>query len=90
MITDGRKWGVPCGPKSHAAPVSARKPTKIRIRPRLNGELVNEASHRGLDVSRIVEEALIREIEAERRRRQADRDQDCEGDNRTGSGTTKT
>lgn len=90
MITDGRKGDAPCGPEGHGAPVPARKPTKIRIRPRLNGELVNEARHLGLDLSRIVEEAMIREIEAERRRRQAHRDEDREGDNRTGSGTEET
>lgn len=90
MITDGRKGAAPCGPEGHGAPAPQQEPTKIRIRPRLNAEMVNEARCRRLDVSRIVEEALTREIEAERRRRQAHRDEDREGDNRTGSGTTET
>ena len=90
MITDGRKGGAPCGPEGRGAPVHEQEPTKIRIRPRLNAELVNEARRLGLDLSRIVDEALARETEAERRRRQADRNQDCEGDNRTESGTEET
>lgn len=61
---------------------------KIKIRPRLNAEMVNEALRLGLDLSRIVDEALIREIEAERRRRQVDRGGDREGGAGTGSGTT--
>ena len=62
---------------------------KIIIRPRLNAEMVEEARRLGLDLSRIVDEALIKEIEAERRRRQADRDED-EGGNGTGSSTSET
>lgn len=63
---------------------------KIKIRPRLNAEMVNEARRLGLDVSRIVDEALTREIEAERRRRQVDLDQDREGVDGTGSSTAGT
>lgn len=61
---------------------------KIKIRPRLNAEMVDAARRLGLDLSLIVEEALVREIEAERRRREADRDQDREGG--TGASTTET
>lgn len=63
---------------------------KIKIRPRLNAEMVDEARRLGLDLSLIVEEALVRETEAEHRRRQADRDQDREGGDGTGSSTTET
>lgn len=63
---------------------------KIKIRPRLNAEMVDAARRLGLDLSRIVDEALTREIEAERRRRQADRDQDREGGDGIGSTTTST
>lgn len=61
---------------------------KIKIRPRLNTEMVDAARCLGLDLSRIVHDALIREIEVERHRRQADRDQAREGGDGTGSGTT--
>lgn len=61
---------------------------KIKIRPRLNAEVVREARRMGLDLSRIVEEALIREIEAERLRRQPDRADDGEGG--AGSNTAET
>lgn len=60
MITDGRKGGTPCGPEVRGAPVPVRKPTKIRIRLRLDALLVAEARHLGLDLSRIVDEALVR------------------------------
>jgi len=63
---------------------------KIKIRPRLNAEMVDAARRLGLDLSRIVHDALIREFEAERRRRQADLDQDCEGGDGAGSSTTET
>lgn len=63
---------------------------KIKIRPRLNAEMVDAARRLGLDLSRIVHDALIREIEAERRRRQADRDQNREGTAGTGSSTADT
>jgi post-segregation antitoxin (ccd killing protein) len=43
---------------------------KIKIRPRLDTNLVAEARTLGLDISRIVEEALIRETAAESIRRQ--------------------
>lgn len=43
---------------------------KIKIRPRLDTKQVAEARALGLDISRIVEEALIRETAAERIRRQ--------------------
>lgn len=90
MITDGRKGGTPCGPEGRGAPVPEQDPTKIRIRPKLNAEMVNEARRLGLDLSRIVEEALIREIEAECSRRQADRDEDRGCGNGTESSTTET
>ncbi|MEO3480342.1 type II toxin-antitoxin system CcdA family antitoxin [Phaeobacter sp. CAU 1743] len=61
---------------------------KIKIRPRLNTGMVSEARRLGLDVSRIVDDALIQEVEAERRRRQADRGGDREDGDGTGSGTT--
>lgn len=63
---------------------------KIKIRPRLNSEIVKEARRLGLDLSRIVEDALIREIEAERLRRQLDRGGDREGGDGTGSSTAVT
>jgi len=81
--------GRPLRPEFHTALVSEQKPMKIIIRPRLNAEMVEEARRLGLDLSRIVDEALIKEIEAERRRRQADRDED-EGGNGTGSSTSET
>lgn len=61
---------------------------KIKIRPRLNAEMVDAARRLGLDLSLIVEEALVRENEAERRRRQVDQDRD--GGAGTGSSTTET
>ena len=70
--------------------MSEQDPMKIKIRPRLNAEMVNEARRLGLDVSRIVDEALTREIEAERRRRQANLDQDREGGDETGSSAAET
>lgn len=63
---------------------------KIKISPRLNAEMVDEARRLGLDLSQIVEEALTREIEAERLRRQAYQDQDREGGDGTGSSTAET
>jgi post-segregation antitoxin (ccd killing protein) len=70
--------------------MSEQDPMKIKIRPRLNAEMVNEARRLGLDVSRIVDEALVREIEAERHRRQVDRGGDHEGGDGTGSGIAET
>lgn len=61
---------------------------KIKIRPRLNAEMVDEARRLGLDLSRIVDEALIREIEAECLRLKADRDGNREGG--AGSSTAET
>jgi post-segregation antitoxin (ccd killing protein) len=46
---------------------------KIKIRPRLDAKLVADARALGLDISRIVDEALIREIEAKRFQRRANR-----------------
>jgi post-segregation antitoxin (ccd killing protein) len=63
---------------------------KIKIRPRLNAEMVAAARRLGLDVSRIVDEALIREIEAERLRFEADRGGNREGGDGTGSSTPLT
>jgi post-segregation antitoxin (ccd killing protein) len=63
---------------------------KIKIRPRLNAEMVDAARRLGLDVSRIVDEALTREIEAERHRRQTDRGGDRESSDGAGSSTTET
>ena len=88
MTTHGRKGSAPCGPEGRGAPV--QEPTKIRIRLRLDALLVGEARRLGLDLSRIVDEALVRETEAERCRRQADRDQDREGGDGTGSSTEET
>ncbi len=90
MITDGRKGGAPCGPEGHGAPLPARKLTKIRIHPKLNVEMVIEARRWGLELSRIVDEALVRETEAERRRRKVDRDLHREGGAGTGASTTET
>lgn len=90
MTTHGRKGSAPCGPEGHGAPVHEQEPTKIRIRPRLNAELVDQALRLGLDLSRIVDDALIREIKAERRQRQPARVQDRDGGDGTGSGTTET
>lgn len=63
---------------------------KIKIRPRLNAEMVDAARRLGLDLSLIVDEALVRETEAERRRRQVDRDLHREGGAGTGASTTET
>ena len=57
---------------------------KIKIRPRLDTNLVAEARALGLDISRIVEEALIREIEAERIRRLENRAEDRASDGASG------
>tara|TARA_R110000850_G_scaffold258347_1_gene384861 strand:+ start:116 stop:310 length:195 start_codon:yes stop_codon:yes gene_type:complete len=56
---------------------------KIKIRPRLDAEMVDEARRLGLDLSRIVGEALIRETEAELLRCQVHRS----GDRESGDGT---
>lgn len=56
----------------------------MKIRPRLDTNLVAEARALGLDISRIVEEALIREIKAERIRRLENRAEDRAGDGASG------
>jgi post-segregation antitoxin (ccd killing protein) len=61
---------------------------KIKIRPRLDTKLVVEARALGLDISRIVEEALVRDIEAERLRFKAERGGVREGG--AGSSTAET
>jgi post-segregation antitoxin (ccd killing protein) len=57
---------------------------KIKIRPRLDALLIAEARALGLDISRIVEEALIRKIEAERVRRLENRAEDRAGEGASG------
>ncbi|WP_022704684.1 hypothetical protein [Pseudorhodobacter ferrugineus] len=61
---------------------------QIKIRPRLNAEMVDEARRLGLDLFRIVDEASIREIEAECLRLKADRGGNREGC--AGSSTAET
>ena len=90
MITDGRKGGAPCGPEGRGAPVPEQEPTKIKIRLRLDALLVGEARRLDLDGSRIADEVLTREIEAERHRRQTDRGGDRESSDGAGSSTTET
>ena len=70
MISDSRS-GPPCGKGCHLAPVPADRPIRIKIHPRQDAKQVAEARALGLDISRIVDEALIRETAAERIRRQA-------------------
>jgi post-segregation antitoxin (ccd killing protein) len=60
---------------------------KITIRPRLNAEMVAAARRLGLNLSRIVDEALVREIATERLRREADRGGNREGGDGTRSST---
>lgn len=52
---------------------------QIKIRPRLDTKQVAEARALGLDISRIVEEALIRETAAERIRQQTGQAMNREG-----------
>jgi len=52
---------------------------KVKIRPRLDAKLVADARALGLDISRIVEEALIRETDAERIRLQTGQAQNRDG-----------
>jgi post-segregation antitoxin (ccd killing protein) len=52
---------------------------QIKTRPRLDTKQVAEARALGLDISRIVEEALIREMAAERIRRQTGQAKNREG-----------
>ena len=75
----GRRGLYLLRPGCHVEPVSDGDPMKIKIRLKLNAEMVSEARHLGLDLSRIVEEGLTQEIEAERRRRQIDLAGDREG-----------
>lgn len=46
---------------------------RVKVSVILSTDLVDEARRLGLNLSRIVEAALIREVAAERLRRQADR-----------------
>lgn len=62
-------------------------PVKVSVT--LSSDLVDEARRLGLNMSRIVEADLRREVAAERLRQQADRAGDREGDG-TGSGTGET
>jgi post-segregation antitoxin (ccd killing protein) len=61
---------------------------KIKIRSRLDTKLVAEARALGLDISQIVEETLIREMAAERIRRQTGQAGGREGG--AGSSTAET
>ena len=61
---------------------------QIKIRPRLDSKQVAEARALGLDISRIVEEALIRETDAERIWRQTGQAGGREGG--AGSSTAET
>ena len=63
---------------------------RIKLSVTLNTDLVDEARRLGLNLSRILEAALIREVAAERLRRQADRNEDREGGDGTGSSTAET
>lgn len=62
---------------------------RVKVSVTLSSELVDEARSLGLNMSRIVETGLRREVAAERLRRQADRAEDREGDG-TGSSTAET
>jgi post-segregation antitoxin (ccd killing protein) len=62
---------------------------RVKVSVTLSSDLVDEARSLGLNMSRIVETALIREVAAERLRRQADRAEDREDDG-TGSSTSET
>lgn len=57
---------------------------QIKIRPRLDTKQVAEARVLGLDISRIVEEALIRETAAERIRQQVGQAMNREGGDNPG------
>lgn len=57
---------------------------KIKISPRLDAKLVAKARARGLDLSLIVDEALIRAIEDDRVRRLLNRAGDRAGDGASG------
>jgi post-segregation antitoxin (ccd killing protein) len=62
---------------------------RVKVSVTLSSDLVDEARSLGLNMSRIVETALIRGVAAERLRRQADRAEDREDDG-TGSSTSET
>lgn len=62
---------------------------RVKVSVRLSSDLVDEARRLGLNMSRIVEADLRREVAAERLRRQVDRAKDHEGDG-TGSTTGET
>lgn len=62
---------------------------RVKVSVTLSSDLVDEARSLGLNMSRIVEADLRREVAAERLRRQVDRAKDREGDG-TGSTTGET
>lgn len=62
---------------------------RVKVSVTLSSDLVDEARRLGLNMSRIVEADLRREVAAERLRRQVDRAKECEGDG-TGSTTGET
>lgn len=62
---------------------------RVKVSVTLSADLVDEARRLGINMSRIVEAELRREVAAERRRRQADRAEDREGDG-TGPSTGET
>jgi post-segregation antitoxin (ccd killing protein) len=63
---------------------------RVKVSLKLSTDLVDEARRLGLNLSRIVEAALIREVATERLRRQVDRNEDREGGDGTGSSTAET
>ena len=63
---------------------------RVKVSVTLSTDLVDDARRLGLNMSHIVEAALILEVAAERLRRQADRDEDREGGDGTGSSTAET
>lgn len=63
---------------------------RVKVSLKLSTDLVDEARCLGLNLSRIVEAALIREVATERLRRQVDRNEDREGGDGTGSSTAET
>lgn len=60
------------------APGPEHRSMKIKIRISLGAELVDEARRLGLDISRIVDESLIRETAAGLIRRQVNQAENCE------------
>lgn len=63
---------------------------RVKVSVTLSTDLVDEARRLGLNMSRIVEAALIREVAAKRLRRQEDRNEDREGGDGTESTTIET